>query len=106
MSVRMGINGLDHNHVFEIVDRLVKAGAEAACHVQDGGFLEAYEGWQTESRPVTFDEMLADDTIQPRRHRGDPQSARRHRARCDRRRQVRRHRQTRSHHHGATRRDP
>ncbi|HYN32248.1 MAG TPA: Gfo/Idh/MocA family oxidoreductase [Ilumatobacteraceae bacterium] len=63
MSVRMGVNGLDHNHVFEIVDRLAKAGAAAACHVQDGGFLEAYEGWQTESRPVTFDEMLADDTI-------------------------------------------
>ena len=59
----MGINGLDHNHVFEIVDRLVKAGAEAAAHVPDGGFLEAYEGWQTESRPVTFDEMLADDSI-------------------------------------------
>ena len=61
--MRLGVNGLDHNHVFEIVDRLVKAGAEAAAHVADGGFLEAYEGWQTESRPVTFDEMLADDSI-------------------------------------------
>lgn len=59
----MGINGLDHNHVFEIVDRLVKAGAEAACHVQSGGFLEQYEGWQIESQPVTFDDMLADDSI-------------------------------------------
>ncbi len=59
----MGINGLDHNHVFEIVDRLVKAGAEAAVHVPDGGFLEAYEGWQTDSQRVTFDEMLADDSI-------------------------------------------
>jgi predicted dehydrogenase len=63
MSVRMGVNGLDHNHVFEIVERLVKAGAEASAHVQDGGLLEAYEGWQTESRPVTFEEMLADDSI-------------------------------------------
>ena len=61
--MRLGVNGLDHNHVFEIVDRLVKAGAEAAAHVADGGFLEAYEGWQTESRPVSFEEMLADDSI-------------------------------------------
>ena len=63
MSMRMGVNGLDHNHVFEIVDRLVKAGSVAAPHTQEGGFLEAYEGWQKESRPVTFDDMLADDSI-------------------------------------------
>ena len=63
MTVRLGVNGLDHNHVFEIVDRLVKAGAVAAAHTQEGGFLEAYEGWQKESRPVTFDDMLADDSI-------------------------------------------
>ena len=63
MSVRVGVNGLDHNHVFEIVDRIVKAGAVAACHVPDGGLLEHYEGWQTDSQAITFDEMLADDTI-------------------------------------------
>jgi predicted dehydrogenase len=63
MSVRMGVNGLDHNHVFEIVDRLMKAGAQASCHVREGGFLEHYEKWQTDSKPVTFDEMLADDSI-------------------------------------------
>ena len=63
VNVRLGVNGLDHNHVFEIVDRLVKAGAVAACHVPEGGFLEHYEGWQTESQAVTYDEMLADDTI-------------------------------------------
>jgi predicted dehydrogenase len=63
MSVRLGVNGLDHNHVFEIVDRLVKAGAVAACHVPHGGFLEHYEGWQTGSQAVTYDDMLADRTI-------------------------------------------
>ena len=63
MSMRVGVNGLDHNHVFEIVDRIVKAGAVAACHVPDGGLLEHYEGWQTDSQAITFDEMLADDTI-------------------------------------------
>jgi predicted dehydrogenase len=61
--VGLGVNGLDHNHVFEIVDRLVKAGAGAVAHTSEGGFLEHYEGWQTESRPMTFDEMLADESI-------------------------------------------
>ncbi|HSM67146.1 MAG TPA: Gfo/Idh/MocA family oxidoreductase, partial [Ilumatobacteraceae bacterium] len=63
MTVRIGVNGLDHGHVFEIVDRLVKAGAEVACHVPDGGYLEHWETWQAESQAVTGDEMLADDTI-------------------------------------------
>ena len=63
MSVGLGVHGLDHNHVFEIVDRLVKAGAGAVAHTREGGFLEHYERWQAESRPVTFDEMLADDSI-------------------------------------------
>ncbi len=57
------MNGLDHGHVFEIVDRIVKAGAEAVCHVADGGLREHYENWQTDSEAVTYDEMLADDTI-------------------------------------------
>jgi predicted dehydrogenase len=61
--MRVGVNGLDHGHVFEIVDRIAKAGAEVACHVADGGLLEHYENWQTESQAVTYDEMLADDTI-------------------------------------------
>ena len=63
MGVRVGVNGLDHNHVFEIVERIVKAGAVAACHVPEGGLLEHYEGWQVDSRAVTYGEMLADDTI-------------------------------------------
>ena len=57
------MNGLDHGHVFEIVDRIAKAGAEVVCHVADGGLLEHYENWQTESQAVTYDELLADDTI-------------------------------------------
>ncbi|HSM68067.1 MAG TPA: Gfo/Idh/MocA family oxidoreductase, partial [Ilumatobacteraceae bacterium] len=61
--MRVGVNGLDHGHVFEIVDRIAKAGAEVVCHVADGGLLEHYENWQTESQAVTYDELLADDTI-------------------------------------------
>jgi predicted dehydrogenase len=61
--MRVGVNGLDHAHVFEIVERLVGAGAVAACHVPDGGLLEYYEGRHTESQAVAYDEMLADDSI-------------------------------------------
>jgi predicted dehydrogenase len=63
MTVRVGVNGLDHGHVFEIVDRLVKAGAEVAGHVSDGGYLGHWEKWQPESRPMAYDDMLADGSI-------------------------------------------
>jgi predicted dehydrogenase len=63
MTVRVGVNGLDHGHVFEIVDRIVKAGGVAACHVPHGGLLEYYEGSRPDSQAVTYDDMLADDTI-------------------------------------------
>jgi predicted dehydrogenase len=61
--MRVGVNGLDHGHVFEIVDRLVKAGAEVAGHVPDGGYLGHWEKWQPESRPMAYDDMLADSSI-------------------------------------------
>ena len=60
----MGVNGLDHNHVFEIVDRLVKAGAEAAAHVGRRRLRRGVRGVADRARGrVTFDEMLADDSI-------------------------------------------
>ena len=63
MSLRLGVIGLDHLHVFELVQGLLDAGANAATHVADGEFLELYEGWRPDSVAVHPAELLADDRI-------------------------------------------
>lgn len=63
MSLRLGVIGLDHLHVFELVQGLLDAGANAATHVADEEFLELYEGWRPDSVAVHPAELLADDRI-------------------------------------------
>ena len=63
MTGRIALVGADHNHLYEIIDRLVKAGAEAVAHTADGSFVEHYAGWQAGSQERSFDDILADDTI-------------------------------------------
>jgi hypothetical protein len=63
VSLRLGVIGLDHLHVFELVQGLLDAGANAATHVADGEFLELYEGWRPDSVAVHPAELLADDRI-------------------------------------------
>ncbi len=63
MSGRLALVGADHNHLYEIIDRLVKAGATAAAHTAEGPFVEHYSGWQADSIEMTFDDILADDSI-------------------------------------------
>ena len=63
MTGRLALVGADHNHLYEIIDRLVKAGAEAVAHTAEGQFVEHYAGWQAGSVEMTFDEILADDSI-------------------------------------------
>jgi predicted dehydrogenase len=63
MTGRIALVGADHNHLYEIVDRLVKAGAEAVAHTAEGSFVEHYAGWQAESEERSFDDILADDSI-------------------------------------------
>ena len=63
MTGRIALVGADHNHLYEIIDRLVKAGAEAVAHSSEGQFVEHYSGWQAESVETTFDDILADDSI-------------------------------------------
>jgi predicted dehydrogenase len=41
----------------------VKAGAEAVAHTAEGQFVEHYSGWQAGSVERSFDDILADDTI-------------------------------------------
>jgi predicted dehydrogenase len=63
MVGRIALVGADHNHLYEIIDRLVKAGAEAVAHTAEGQFVEHYSGWQAGSQERLFDDILADDTI-------------------------------------------
>jgi predicted dehydrogenase len=60
----LAVIGVDHVHLFEIVDRLVKAGIRAAAHSPAGSLIEQYAGWQTESRQSSLEEILADESIQ------------------------------------------
>ena len=63
MTVRLALVGADHNHLYEIIDRLVKAGAEAAAHTSEGQFVEHYSGWQSGSVERGYDDILGDDSI-------------------------------------------
>ncbi len=63
MVGRIALVGADHNHLYEIVDRLVKAGATAVAHTAEGQFVEHYSGWQADSVETSFDDVLADDSI-------------------------------------------
>jgi len=63
MTGRIALVGADHNHLYEIIDRLVKAGAEAVAHTAEGQFVEHYSRWQTGSAERSFDDILADDSI-------------------------------------------
>lgn len=62
-AASLALVGADHNHLFEIIDRMAKAGIVPAQHTRDGSFVELYEDWQKESEASTFDEILADDSI-------------------------------------------
>lgn len=63
MTGRIALVGADHNHLYEIIDRLVKAGASAVAHTTEGQFVEHYSGWQAASVEASFDDILADDSI-------------------------------------------
>jgi predicted dehydrogenase len=61
--VRFAVIGADHLHLFQIVDRLVAAGAVAAAHAPVGGLIGKYGAWQRESVECTADAILADESI-------------------------------------------
>jgi predicted dehydrogenase len=63
MTARLAVVGADHLHLFEIVERLVKAGAEAVAHTADGALVGMYADWRKDSVERTYDDILADDTI-------------------------------------------
>lgn len=63
MSVRFAVIGADHLHLFQMVDRLVTAGATPAAHAPSGGLVARYAGWRKESQELSVDDILADDSI-------------------------------------------
>ena len=62
-SVRFAVIGADHLHLFQMVDRLVAAGATAVAHAPEGGLVGKYAGWRKESQERSADDILADESI-------------------------------------------
>lgn len=62
-AVSFAVVGADHPHVFELVNRLVDAGAVAAAHAPLGGLIERYATWRTESVETPVEAILADSAI-------------------------------------------
>ncbi|MDP2292850.1 MAG: Gfo/Idh/MocA family oxidoreductase [Actinomycetota bacterium] len=63
MNVRFAVIGADHLHLFQMVDRLVAAGATPVAHAPNGGLVARYAGWRKDSEERSVDEILADDSI-------------------------------------------
>lgn len=61
--MNFAVIGADHLHLFQMVDRLVAAGATAAAHTPSGGLAAMYAGWRKESQERSADEILADQSI-------------------------------------------
>lgn len=61
--MRFAIIGADHLHLFQMVDRLVAAGATAVAHAPEGGLAGKYAGWRKESQERSADDILADKSI-------------------------------------------
>jgi len=63
VTVRFAVTGADHLHLFQMVDRLVGAGASAVAHAPGGGLVSMYAGWRTESQERSADAILDDQSI-------------------------------------------
>ena len=61
--VNFAVIGADHLHLFQMVDRLVTAGATAVAHTPNGGLVARYAGWRKESQERSADDILADESI-------------------------------------------
>ncbi len=62
--LRLGVIGVEHLHVFEMIDGLVQGGAATVCHAADGGPLtDLFEAWRTDSARVTATAVLDDRSL-------------------------------------------
>ena len=63
-GVGIGVVGLEHLHVLELVDGLCAAGARVVAHTDGGTLSAAFAGWQTGSRPTDRDGVLSDPGVE------------------------------------------
>ena len=61
--LRFAVVGADHFHLFALVQGLVDAGGVAVAHAPNGGLIERYADWQSDSVERPVDEILADESI-------------------------------------------
>lgn len=61
--LRIAVVGIDHLHLIQIVDGLVRVGAETVAHTADGSLVDLYRGWRDTSVERDLDEIFADDGI-------------------------------------------
>jgi predicted dehydrogenase len=63
-AVRVGVVGVEHLHLFELVDALVRAGAETVAHAAGEGPLpDMYRGWRDGSEERDLAGVVEDDSI-------------------------------------------
>lgn len=62
--LRIGVVGIEHLHLFEMVNGLVEAGADTVCHAADDGPLtEMYAGWRTGSEARSEADVVNDESL-------------------------------------------
>jgi predicted dehydrogenase len=62
-GVGIGVVGLEHLHVYELVDGLCSAGATVVAHTAGCTHSAGFGGWQTGSRPTDRDGVFADPDV-------------------------------------------
>jgi predicted dehydrogenase len=62
-GVGIGVVGLEHLHVLELVDGLCSAGATVVAHTDGDSLSPLFAGWQTGSRPTDRSGVLADPDV-------------------------------------------
>ena len=61
--LRVAVAGVDHLHLFQIVDGLVRAGAVTVSHTPDGSLVGLYRDWRDTSRESSLAQILDDDAV-------------------------------------------
>ncbi len=60
----IGVIGIEHTHLFEMIDGLVGVGAETVCHAgNDGARLGSYAGWRSESERRSVHGVIDDESL-------------------------------------------
>ncbi|HPB45229.1 MAG TPA: Gfo/Idh/MocA family oxidoreductase [Microthrixaceae bacterium] len=62
-SLRLGVIGIEHLHLFEMVDQLAATGFETVCHVGQGSLEELYRNWRGNSELRTPADIIGDDSL-------------------------------------------